>query len=83
MRLEWSVLEFEDRNAIFDYIEAHSPQAAVTVDDRIQAEIERLKQFPEIGRPERIEGTREQVILPTRYIAAYCPRPNCSVTKAI
>jgi toxin ParE1/3/4 len=83
MRLEWSVLALEDRNAIFDYIETDSPQAAVTVDDRIRSEVEGLKQFPEIGRPGRIEGTRELLILRTRYIAAYWPRSSSRVTKAI
>ena len=58
MRIEWSVLGQADRNAIFDYIEADSPQAAVTVDDRIRVQVERLLRFPESGRPGRVEGTR-------------------------
>lgn len=62
MRLEWSIFAMDDRNAIFDYIEADSPQAAVTVDDRIEEQVERLLQFPEMGRTGRIEGTRELVI---------------------
>jgi toxin ParE1/3/4 len=62
MRLEWSVFAMDDRNAIFDYIEADSPQAAVTVDDRIEEQVEGLLQFPEMGRTGRIEGTRELVI---------------------
>jgi toxin ParE1/3/4 len=37
MVLEWSVFALADRNAIFDYIEAESPRAAVSVDARIQA----------------------------------------------
>lgn len=60
-----------DREAIFNYIEADSPQAAVTVDDRIRVQVEELMQFPEIGRPGRIDGTRELVIHRTPYIAAY------------
>ena len=47
MRLEWSVFAMDDRNAIFDTIEADSPQASVTVDDRIEEQVERLLQFPE------------------------------------
>lgn len=70
MRLEWSVFAQADREAIFDHIEADSPQAAVTVDDRIREQVEVLMQFPEIGRPGRIEGTRELVIHRTPYIAA-------------
>lgn len=71
MRLEWSVFALDDRNAIFDYIEADSPQAAVTVDNRIQGQVEGLIQFPELGRSGRVEGTRELVIQRTPYIAAY------------
>ncbi|MGH9610334.1 MAG: type II toxin-antitoxin system RelE/ParE family toxin [Bryobacteraceae bacterium] len=71
MRLEWSAFAQADREAIFDYIEADSLRAAVAVDDRIRAQIEKLKTFPELGRRGRIEGTRELVIDHTPYIAAY------------
>ncbi|WP_211608433.1 type II toxin-antitoxin system RelE/ParE family toxin [Paraburkholderia nemoris] len=71
MRLEWSAFAMEDRDAIFDYIEEDSPHAAVVVDDRIRVQIRQLLQFPETGRPGRIEGTRELVISRTPYIVAY------------
>jgi addiction module RelE/StbE family toxin len=71
MVLEWSVFALADRDSIFDHIEADSPQAAVSVDDRIQACVENLNRFPEMGRPGRIEGTRELVISGTPYIAGY------------
>jgi toxin ParE1/3/4 len=71
MRLEWSLFAQADRDAIFDYIEADSPRAAIAVDDRIRVQVEGLMQFPESGRPGRIEGTRELVVLRTPYIAAY------------
>jgi len=69
--LEWSAFAIADRDAIFDYIEADSPRAAASVDDRIRACVDNLKRFPEMGRPGRIEGTRELVISRTPYIAAY------------
>ena len=71
MRLEWSAFAIEDRDGIFDYIEEDSPHAAVVVDDRIRMQVRQLLQFPETGRPGRIEGTRELVIIRTPYIAAY------------
>ena len=71
MRLEWSIFAMDDRSAIFDYIEAYSPRAAVTVDDRIEEQVEALLQFPEMGRIGRIEGTRELVIQHTPYVVAY------------
>jgi len=69
--LEWSVLALGDRNAIFDYIEAESPRAAIEIDDRIREAVERLAEFPESGRPGRIDGTRELVISRAPYIVAY------------
>ena len=71
MILEWSVLALGDRNAIFDYIEAESPRAAMDIDDRIRESVERPAEFPESGRAGRIDGTRELVISRTPYIAAY------------
>jgi len=71
MQLEWSVLARADRKAIFDTIEADSPRAAIGVDDRVETRIRGLLQFPEMGRPGRIEGTRELIINRTPYIAAY------------
>lgn len=71
MRLEWSLSAIEDREAIFDYIELDNPQAAIDIDERISARAEGLRQFPESGRPGRVEGTRELVIGRTPYIAAY------------
>lgn len=59
MHLEWSIFALSDREAIFETIEADSPRAAVAVDNRIEARVEGLAQFPEMGRPGRIEGTRE------------------------
>jgi toxin ParE1/3/4 len=71
MQLEWSRFAQADRDAIFDYLEADSPQAAINVDDRIREQVEGLMRFPESGRPGRVEGTRELVIRRTPYIAAY------------
>jgi toxin ParE1/3/4 len=71
MVLEWSVFALADRNSIFDYIEADSPRAAAAVDKSIQAGVEKLKRFPEMGRQGRVDGTRELVTSGTPYIAAY------------
>ncbi|CAH0340029.1 type II toxin-antitoxin system RelE/ParE family toxin [Rhizobium sp. CECT 9324] len=71
MKLKWSAYALADRALIFDYIEAENPRAAIDVDERIAAAIGRLRDFPESGRPGRIEATREIVISGTPYIAAY------------
>jgi toxin ParE1/3/4 len=71
VKLEWSVWARADRDAIFDYIDAHNPRAAVAVDKRISDRIKVLQQLPRSGRPGRVEGTRELIITRTPYIVAY------------
>ena len=71
MKIEWSPFALDDRSNIFDYIESESPSAAITVDDRIAVQIDDLARFPEIGRPGRVEGTRELVVTRTPYVVAY------------
>lgn len=71
MKLTWSAFALSDRDAIFTYIEADNPSAAVLVDERIVAALRRLIDFPASGRIGRIAGTRELVIIGTPYVAAY------------
>lgn len=71
MRLAWSAFALSDREGIFTYIETDNPAAAITVDERIEAAMRRLRDFPESGRPGRIAGTRELVVTGTPYVAAY------------
>lgn len=71
MRLEWSVWAQADRNAIFDYIQAINPRAAVAVDKRISDRVNLLGRRPRSGRPRRVEDTRELVVARTPYIVAY------------
>ncbi|MGA2792453.1 MAG: type II toxin-antitoxin system RelE/ParE family toxin [Roseiarcus sp.] len=71
MRLEWSRFALADRDEIFDHIEADNPRAAAMVDERIGAQAALLTQFPQGGRPGRVEGARELIVRRTPYIAAY------------
>ncbi|WP_336970808.1 type II toxin-antitoxin system RelE/ParE family toxin [Sphingobium aromaticiconvertens] len=71
MKLVWSQRAAADRLDIFIWIAEDDPQAAATVDDRIEAAAGRLIDFPESGRIGRVEGTRELVIARTPYVAPY------------
>lgn len=71
MIIEWSVFAVEDRTGIFDYIEQDNPMAAIAVDERITEQTARLAKFPEIGRPGRVDTTRELVIGHTPFIVVY------------
>jgi addiction module RelE/StbE family toxin len=71
VRLVWAQYALEDRRAIYDHIEADDPQAAALVDRRIAEAVVRLIDFPESGRPGRVEDTRELVVGRTSCIVAY------------
>jgi toxin ParE1/3/4 len=71
VKVVWAQRALEDRREIYSYIEADDPRAAVMVDERIASAVTRLKDFPESGRPGRVEDTREIVIARTAYIAPY------------
>jgi addiction module RelE/StbE family toxin len=71
VKLTWSAFALSDRDAIFTYIEADNPSAAIMIDERIMAATRRLVDFPASGRVGRIAGTRELVINGTPYIATY------------
>jgi len=57
----WTAGAISDRDAIFDYIEADKPLAAVAQDQLFSARGQILAQFPLLGRPGRVAGTRELV----------------------
>ncbi|MGF6177154.1 plasmid stabilization system protein ParE [Ensifer sp. 4252] len=59
MRLVWAQYALHDREATFSYVESENPGAAVHVDEEIARAVRRLLDFPESGRPVRVEGTRE------------------------
>ena len=73
MRIEWSPLALDDRDRIFDYyeIDQASPRAAVMVDERIEQQVDVLIDHPGLGRPGRVDDTRELVISKTPYLVAY------------
>jgi addiction module RelE/StbE family toxin len=71
VKVTWSAFALSDRDGIFSHIEAENVVAAIAVDQRIASTAQRLRDFPESGRPGRIAGTRELVVTGTPYIAAY------------
>jgi toxin ParE1/3/4 len=67
----WTEAARGDRWSHITYIAADSPSAAISVGDAIDVAMARLAEFPEIGRPGRVSGTRELVIARTPYVAVY------------
>jgi toxin ParE1/3/4 len=55
----------------YDYYRAHNPAAARRLRKAIIDGARRLQRFPHMGKPGRIEGTRELVIAGTPFILVY------------
>ena len=61
MRLYWTPEALDDRRAIYEYIEADNPSAALALDELFSEKASRLVDHPGLGCPGRILGTRELV----------------------
>lgn len=70
MTVFWTPEALADRHAIYDYIEADNPDAAVSLDERFSDAASRLNAHPHLGRLGRISGTRESVVH-QNYILVY------------
>lgn len=71
MRIVLSPQAREDLREIFLYIAAENPRAARLVLSRIKEQVAELEDNPHLGRPGRVPGTRELVILKTPYLVPY------------
>lgn len=71
MKLRWSRRAIRRLASIHDYIAKDSPDAAAHVAAAVVEAALRLQKFPHLGRPGRIEGTRELVIPGLPYIIPY------------
>ena len=58
MTLHWTAEAVTDRNAIYDYVEARSPRAAISLDTLFSQKAADLALHPAMGRPGRVPGTR-------------------------
>lgn len=59
--LFWTPESIQDRDEIYDYIEADNPAAAMALDELFEQKAGRLVDHPNLGRPGRIAETRELV----------------------
>src|SRR5258708_23251857 len=77
MTVVWTRKASRHLRAAYDYwARERSPAAAEEMLDRIFDAVEMLVRVPDTGRPGRIAGTRELLISPTPFIAAYRARPS-------
>jgi toxin ParE1/3/4 len=84
MNVRWTVPALRDLDAIGEYIERdNSTAAAARIVTAILDQAENLAAFPHIGRPGRIAGTRELVIVDTPFITPYRVRDGAVEILAV
>jgi addiction module RelE/StbE family toxin len=71
MRIRWTPPAAADLQNISDYLQDHHPQYRQPTMRRLYERLRALKDAPFLGRPGRIEGTRELLFSPLPYIAVY------------
>jgi toxin ParE1/3/4 len=62
MELFWTLEAIQDRDDIYEYIEADSPAAALALDELFAEKAGSLVDHPGLGKPGRAAGTRELVV---------------------
>ena len=75
MKLVWTRLAQADRRAIREYIATDDQRAALAVDELFTQKAARLAQLPEMGKPGRVDGTRE-LVAHRSYILIYAVKDD-------
>jgi addiction module RelE/StbE family toxin len=70
VRLFWTPEALDDRRAIYEYVEADNPLAALNLDELFSEKVLNLIDHPGLGRIGRVSGTRELVVH-KNYILVY------------
>ena len=71
MKLRWTPAALQDLRHLYEYIAEDNPSAASSMVNRIQEATQRLRKHPQMGRPGRVQGTRELIIAGSPYIVVY------------
>ena len=74
MRVRWLRAALRNLDEEASYIAADEPRAARLVVARVLDAVAQLVEQPGLGRPGRVPGTRELVVLKTRYVVPYRAR---------
>ena len=76
LEIRWLKRGLANLDAEATFIALDNPAAAARLVDTIARTVELLAQHPGLGRPGRLEGTRELVVANTPYLLPYRVRNN-------
>ncbi len=79
MQIRWQDDAIKDLIQVRRFIAMDNPSAAARVANRIRSAVPELARQPGIGRPGRVPGTRERVLVDIPYIIAYRVEENTLV----
>jgi addiction module RelE/StbE family toxin len=71
MQIIWQPAALDDLESLRTYIAQFNPRAARRIRKAISAAVTALAGAPELGRPGRVEETRELPVPNTNYLLAY------------
>jgi len=71
VKIAWTRLALADFNSAYNYIAEERPSAAVRMIEKIERAIRAVGRHPEIGRPGRVDGTRELIVPGTPFVIPY------------
>lgn len=83
MKIVWTRPARRDLREIYLYIAQDNPYAARTLQAQIRERVILLQDNPHLGRPGRIDGTRELVMSDNPYILPYRVRGDCIEILAV
>ncbi|MEZ5451439.1 MAG: type II toxin-antitoxin system RelE/ParE family toxin [Thiothrix sp.] len=76
MLIIWQKGAIRDLDAVFEFIGMENPPAALAVCELIEKRAGQLAEHPFLGRPGRVEATRELVVAGTPFIVVYRVKSN-------
>jgi len=71
MQIRWTEKALDNLDAAVEYIAADNSVAAKKVAQKIWDSVQLLKMQPGMGRPGRVVGTRELIIIGLPYVVPY------------
>lgn len=71
MKVRWTISALHHLHEAYDYIHSDKPTAAIHMIDLIEAAANRLRLFPQLGKPSKRPKTRELAVPGTPFVLVY------------